>query len=551
MKITTVCLRRVSFTALFVVIVSIHPLSSFGQPVSVDQIRTMQLAAIESGFADWAHWGPNSDKYSSWTNHSNRLVPVYTFGISLDDFQNENSVYRNEKRLIELYGRLPPDTLDSSADYLDQTDIFQLQKAALESGKKHIILIVFDGMDWQTTQAAAIYRKRAVAYDQGRGSGLAIQDYRGTSTDFGYMVTSPWANNYKIDVNSQVVRSADGPGGGYDSRLGGKHPWSTPASISYLLSTDMAGWHAVTDSASSATSMTSGIKTYNSAINVNDCSEHVIPIARDAQERGYAVGVVTSVPMSHATPASAYCNNVSRNDYQDLARDLLGLPSVANRSPLSGVDVLIGGGWGEIRKKEGAVKTELVEQGTNFEPGNRYIAGSDLKSIDVENGGKYRVAIRTGGIAGNELLESAAATAAKNDERLFGFFGTKGGHLPYQTADGDYYPTKGKTETDVYEPADIFENPTLADMTRAALTVLETNETGFWLMVEAGDVDWANHNNNIDDAIGAVFSGDAAFQAVCDWVEANDCWADTAVIVTSDHGHMLVIDKPEALIPCD
>ena len=42
-------------------------------------------------------------------------------------------------------------------------------------------------------------------------------------------------------------------------------------------------------------------------------------------------------------------------------------------------------------------------------------------------------------------------------------------------------------------------------MTEAAISVLEQNERGFWLMVEAGDVDWANHNNNIDDSIGAVF----------------------------------------------
>ena len=40
-------------------------------------------------------------------------------------------------------------------------------------------------------------------------------------------------------------------------------------------------------------------------------------------------------------------------------------------------------------------------------------------------------------------------------------------------------------------------------------------------MVEAGDVDWANHDNNLDNSIGAVNSGDDALRAVTDWVEAH------------------------------
>jgi alkaline phosphatase len=68
----------------------------------------------------------------------------------------------------------------------------------------------------------------------------------------------------------------------------------------------------------------------------------------------------------------------------------------------------------------------------------------------------------------------------------------------------------------------------------------------FWLMVEAGDVDWASHANNIDNAIGAVRTGDAAVRAVFDWIERHDAWADSVVIVTSDHGHAFVLTEPEA-----
>ncbi len=79
-------------------------------------------------------------------------------------------------------------------------------------------------------------------------------------------------------------------------------------------------------------------------------------------------------------------------------------------------------------------------------------------------------------------------------------------------------------------------------MTEAALLKLERADDGFWLLLEAGDVDWANHANNIDNSIGAVLSGEAAFDVVMDWIDKNKAWNHTAVIVTSDHGHYLVID---------
>ena len=68
------------------------------------------------------------------------------------------------------------------------------------------------------------------------------------------------------------------------------------------------------------------------------------------------------------------------------------------------------------------------------------------------------------------------------------------------------------------------------------------------LLVEAGDVDWANHANNVDNAIGSVFSGDEAFRVVMDWVDENDAWAYTAVIVTADHGHYLVIEDADRFV---
>ncbi len=514
------------------------------------ELRTMQREAIESKQADWAHWGSKPEKYSGWTNHSNRLVPVYTFGIGLDSVAGTNSVYRDEQRLAALYRRQPEHTLNPTAEYFDQTDIYHLQREAVAAGKKHVILIIFDGLDWPMTRAAAIYRSRADAYAEGRGQGLAFQDYDKVPTGFGYMVCSPWSNGIKKDVNAQLVTRNERPlYGGYNPQLGGDHPWSEPASYPYLISQDRGWSHAYTDSAASASSMTSGIKTYNGSVNVAADGQFVVPLARNLQDQGFSIGVVTSVPVSHATPAAAYANNVTRNDYQDLSRNLLGLPSVAHRTPLPGVDVLLGCGWGNEKTSESEVKSEIKKQGTNFVPGNRYITRLAMEQVNEQNGGQYVVVTRTPEKNGRELLNDAVTRAVAGRKRLLGFFGCEDDHLPFATADGHYDPVRGVGGAEVYEPCDIDENPTLADMTVAALQVLEQNETGFWLMIEPGDVDWASHDNNVDNSIGAIFSGEAAFEEVCRWAEAGNHWDDTAIIVTADHGHLFVLDRPESLIP--
>ncbi len=507
-----------------------------------DPLRELQFQAVESKQADWAHWGDRAGTYSTWTNHSNRLIPVFGWGVKFNSVRGKNSVYRDAEKLKSLYGYLPEETVNPEAKYFDQTDVYKINHRLFKQGKKkHIILMVFDGMDWQTLQAAANYRNHKVAYKGWRGTGLAFQDYREQSA-FGFYVTSPHNGDTQYDVNAQVVTS---PGaerlGGYNAQFGGATPWALPGDPSYLLGKRNTLRHAYTDSAASATSLNAGIKTYNGAINVTPDGKPVVPLARQMQQAGFGIGVVTSVPISHATPAAVYSNNVTRNDYQDLTRDLLGIPSISNRTGLPGVDVLIGCGWGEEREDE------REKQGLNYIPGNKYLAEPDLKSIDVAHGGKYIVAQRTAGKSGPDVLAEAAQQAVAGKHRLFGFFGTTGGHLPYQTADGKYDPTRGVSAAERYSEQDLAENPTLAQMTAAALQVLQENETGFYLMIEPGDVDWANHNNNIDDSIGAVFSGEAAFEEVVKWVEANSNWDETALILTADHGHMLVIDNHAAL----
>ncbi|PHS13742.1 MAG: alkaline phosphatase [Blastopirellula sp.] len=523
--------------------------------VKLDTIKDLQKMAIEAGASEAAHWGWDKNLYTQWGSHSNRLIPVYTFGtkgsdkgVRLWDYAWKNSLYRSEANISRIYKKIPENTLNPEAQYLDQTNIYDLQLAALEAGKKHIFLVVFDGMDWQTTRAASIHNLQKVAYEKGRGTGTHFQDYTADGTSqFGYMVTSPHNEGSKTDVNKQTVLNPGGSrSGGYDVKLGGPTPWKAGSSDRYLIGKAIGdeNVHAYTDSASSAASMMCGIKTYNNAINVDAEGTPIASIAHRAQAEGYAVGAVSSVPISHATPACAYAHNVHRNDYQDITRDLLGLPSIFHAAtPLQGLDVLIGAGHGSIKEKDSA-------QGENFVAGNIYLTDDDLKSVNVANGGNYIVAQRTEGVSGSENLQAAAVKAAKQSKRLFGYYGvgsTK--HLPFQTADGGYDPTNGRSKkSEKYTEADLHENPTLAEMTQAALTVIGQNPKGSWLLVESGDVDWANHDNNLDNSIGAVNSGDAAVKVITDWVEKNSNWSESVLIVTADHGHFLHLEKPEMLI---
>ena len=518
---------------------------------SSDPLRDLQSNAIQVQECDAIHWGDRIGSYSSWVNHSNRLIPVYTFGMSLDPIRAAGSSYADPARLTKLYGRVPDNTYNPVATYYDQTDVYQLQRMAFDSGKTNIILIVFDGMDWQTSRAAATYLSPESAtmqsehpYPSGRGSGLSFLDDRRTQTDMMLVCTSPYTSSAKYDVNSQtVIEMNEYSRGGYDPTRAGMAPWQEKSRLNYLIGQDREMKHQVTDSAASATSLCSGVKTYNGSINVGVDGSELVPIAREYQrDQDMMVGVVTSVPVSHATPACAYANNVIRKDYQDISRDLVGLPSSFHRSdPLPGVDVLIGGGWGEG-------KESAKGQGENYATGNSYFHEEDRRKINIENGGKYVVAERTKDRSGREVLMAAAHAAADDFSRLMGFFGVKGGHMPFRTADGDFDPTFDMKGTERYSEADVHENPTLADMTEAALVVLEQSVEGFWLMIEAGDVDWANHANNLDSSVGAVASGDAAFERVMNWVDVNKAWDRTAVIVTADHGHYLVIDKEDRIL---
>lgn len=272
-----------------------------------------------------------------------------------------------------------------------------------------------------------------------------------------------------------------------------------------------------TDSAAAATALYTGAKTANGRISVNgNATDRLKAITEKAREQDKAVGAVTSVQISHATPGAWEAHNDARgNGYAIADEGLWGDPNTTGPATedkhggghgptLPPLDVLIGGGhpaW-----NSGYVNTAIRDK------------------LAAESGapGAFLLVERVAGAAdgGSRLL---AAAATDETTRLGGLFGGSGGNIAYRLADGSGH-----------DP----ENPTLAEMTQAALTVLARDVQGFLLLVEGGAVDWAAHNNRLDQAIGEMNGFDAAVQATIAWVEAADTptnWENTLVIVTGDH----------------
>ena len=543
-----------------------------------DRLKELQTAYVVSAGQKMSrayHFGSQGpgNVFSNHTSHTNRLVPVYVFGrkANLAAVMGENSLYRDPKKIKELYGVLPENTVNPLAVYADQSDLYRVQRDAITRGARHLFIVWFDGLDWQTTQAAAIVKTRRV-YSEGKGSGLIFQDYdAGGTAQFGFVVTSPTHDQSRVDVNEESVAiPPTSLGGGYDARIAGPNPWTLGSLGSqapgYLKGqsaslADLAGvrsaravLHAYTDSAQSAAEFISGVKAYNNGVNITDDGRLVTTLFHELQDRDWKIGTVTSVPFDHVSPAAMYAQNVYRDDYQDIARSMLGLPGILQETrhvPVRpGLDVVIGTGFGIITNP-----TSLAAQGRNGVFGSLFITSTDLATIDLRNGGKYVVAHTESGKNGGEVLKRASGMAAQRSARLFGFFGRDGlDHLPYQTADGRFDPAPSLTSkgelraAESYTSADCIEQPTLAQMTEAALIVLNAEpDQPSALFIEAGDVDFALHANNLDNAIGAIYSGQEAIRTVIRWVESHSNWDDSVLIVSSDHGHYLVVDDPQAL----
>lgn len=92
--------------------------------------------------------------------------------------------------------------------------------------------------------------------------------------------------------------------------------------------------HYITDSAAGGTALATGHKTNNGMIGMNADSVAVQSVLSLAEEVGRATGLVATVRITHATPASFYAHQINRGMYEEIAAEML----------TSGVDFFVGGG---------------------------------------------------------------------------------------------------------------------------------------------------------------------------------------------------------------
>ncbi|UCE19663.1 MAG: alkaline phosphatase [Gemmatimonadota bacterium] len=342
----------------------------------------------------------------------------------------------------------------------------------IHAGVKHVIVLISDG--WGYNQIAATRYWTGIA-----------REYE--SWDVVYpMSTYMWLGNY--DTNQA---------------------WSD---FNYVLS-------RYTDSAAAATAMSTGVKTYQGAICFDSRMQPLENLIERAEMLGLATGVITSVEWSHATPAGFVAHNRSRNNYDQIAREMV---------YESAVDVIMGAGH-PMYGNEGEPVPSPQSGGINY----GYVGG--------EATWDELVAGTAGGDADGDGIddpwtliqtreEFQALAHGDTPDRVLGTAQTR---LTLQQArpggPGRNDPQPPYTE------AFISTVPTLEEMTRAALNVLDNDPDGFFLMIEGGAVDWANHANQLGRMIEEQVDFDNAFEVVIEWVEANSDWEETLVIVTGDH----------------
>lgn len=313
--------------------------------------------------------------------------------------------------------------------------------ATYAAGKapKYVFLFIGDGMSYPQFQAAS--------------------DYLGAVADKDYMQALP------------SVSYADHKGAKLDG----------PEALNFM-NFDVAG-SAVTydscsfapDSASTATSIATGHKTYSGMINVDETGTQTFETIAEKlhDQKDWKVGVVSSVNLNHATPAAFYAHQASRNDYYEIGQ-------------------------------------ELVESG--FE----YFAGGALKKPtgnDKDKTSLYDLAEDAGYKVTYTQADAEKVTAADEKVILIDEHLADSDAMDYELdrADGEW---------------------ALADYVEKGIEVLN-NKKGFFMMCEGGKIDWACHANDAGSTVSDTLALADAVQVAMDFAKEHP--NDTLILVTGDH----------------
>ena len=279
----------------------------------------------------------------------------------------------------------------------------------------------------------------------------------------------------------------------------------------------------VADSAPTAVAMTTGVKSYNGtlgvtqAASIKDCASAktsgTTSLWEIAEDAGMATGVISTARITHATPAATYAETTERDwesdkDVSDAGK-AAGCVDIASQLLAwqgkygNGFDVILGGG------RTNFLPATMTDPEYPNEKGVR-LDGRNLVD-EWQAAGPNRTAV----------IDRAGFNAFNwnSDGQIFGLF--EPSHMQYELDRAK----DGKGE------------PSIAEMTKAAITRLSRNPNGYVMMVEGGRVDHGLHAGDAQRALGDAAALDEAIAAA---VAATDP-KETLIVVTADHSHTLII----------
>jgi len=233
----------------------------------------------------------------------------------------------------------------------------------------------------------------------------------------------------------------------------------------------------VPDSAAAGSAWGGGVSVPNGSLNMSANGEKFLPIWQKFKQTGKKAGCVTTVPITHATPASFCVNNKTRYNQEEIAIEYL----------KQKFDVLLGGGDKLFSAEHREDKKDLYSE---YKKNGYQIIKNRIQLHDI-----------------------------KRDISVLGIFN----HYDFP------YSLDREQDENLKEKI-----PTLAEMTKAAIENMKNNPKGFVLQVEAGKVDWAAHGNDVAGIIHDQIAHDEAIKVAIEFAEKDK---ETLVIITTDHGN--------------
>ncbi|MEU5691744.1 alkaline phosphatase [Actinosynnema sp. NPDC020468] len=283
----------------------------------------------------------------------------------------------------------------------------------------------------------------------------------------------------------------------------------------------------VTDSAASGTGWATGSKTYNGAISVDAFGKPLPTILELAKKAGYRTGDVTTAEVQDATPAVLGSHVVSR--------DCKGPDETTAKCSVNAKE---NGGAGSISEQLVQTKPDVLLGGGAKYFNQTVKAGpfTGKKVLDQATAAGYQVA-----------TDAASLAKVRSDKPVLGLFAD--GNMEVQWAGPAAKVGGTPASTCTPNPALPAAAPSLVDMTRKALDLLDRNrrgDQGFFLQVEGASIDKQDHAANPCGQIGETVGFDDAIAAGQLYARIHP---DTLVIVTADHGHTSQIIPNETKSP--